>query len=349
MTAVPRRGCASSSALRRRPLRRDHAARLDDQRKANIEAIRSSAKLGIPIVVTLDEHYPTPDWAPTQDVLLMIATNQTVKKREKKREEGEDVYEFTCPRFYHQTEDEIRHSFATFHPGINQGLSTRRSATRSWRRRARRPSWSTATRRCRRSLPRASRDNVAHLRKLYEGLERRGYGGVRRVRQADGRSRSRPSFEHGVVDYMLMVWDIVEWAKSIAGAEAQEGQARLRGPRRSRSWWVPAEVRRPARGLVGDRDHQRQPDQVPAALRALPQPQPQGPAGHRSSTSRPIALTRSRTSSRRSTARTTSSTSSRTRRSARVRRSPTSAASVDPLRPRQGGTKTIDDTERSAA
>jgi DNA polymerase-3 subunit alpha len=76
---------------------------IDDQRLANVEGGRIADRFGIAKITTIDEHYPEAHWAPVQDALLMIATNQTVNKREKKRMEGEDVYEFSLKTFYHQT------------------------------------------------------------------------------------------------------------------------------------------------------------------------------------------------------------------------------------------------------
>lgn len=187
---------------------------LDDQRKGNLGVISIAQERGKPIVVTLDEHYPTSDWAPTQDVLLMIATNQTTKKREKKRQEGEDVYEFSLPTFYHQTIDEIRANFAQFHPQIspqvveegirNTLLAAGRCTPFVVDRSEKMPSV---------SVPKnITRDD--HLKRLcYEGLKRRGYVADRvYTEQLDF---ELATFEkRGQTNYMLLVYDVVDWATS---------------------------------------------------------------------------------------------------------------------------------------
>jgi hypothetical protein len=233
-------------------------------------------------VVTLDEHYPTRDWAPIQDVLLMIATNQTVKKRQKKREEGEDVYEFTCKTFYHQTEDEIRADFAsTTHRSLRDVDESMRNTLYAASRTT--PFLVDRTREDAAGLFPGD-DNVRHLRKLVaEGLKRRGYGARRGVRQAD-RIRDR-DLRSITTSSTTCSWS----GRSSSGRSpivrcpsASKGELVYEGPR-SRSWWAPAEARRRRRTVswaIGITNIN--PIKSPPALRALPQSGPQGVAGHRS-------------------------------------------------------------------
>lgn len=187
---------------------------IPEQVIANVEAVRIAERHGIGVVMTLDEHYPTEEWAPTQDVLLMIATNQTVKKREKKREEGEDVYEFFVKTLFHQTEEQIRAQFAANHPGLSQQVvdeSLRNTLVVAGMckpflvdRSEKMPAV---------SFPGVD-SNEDYLRRLsYEGLGRRGYADKREY-------KVRVDYELSVivkldsVDQILLAWDVVDWAKS---------------------------------------------------------------------------------------------------------------------------------------
>lgn len=187
---------------------------IDDQRVVNIEVARIAQHHGLPVVATLDTHYPTEDWADVQDTLLMIATNQTVKKREKKREEGEDVYEFETKTFFHQTEEQIRAAFAKHHPGLPQSVvdeSLRNTLVAAGRTIPFLPD----TREKMPAVPVPKDISAeAHLRRLsYEGLQRRGY-------ITDTAYTSQLDFElesfakRNQTNYMLLVADVVAWAKS---------------------------------------------------------------------------------------------------------------------------------------
>lgn len=187
---------------------------IDEQRIANLEAVRIAERHGIGVVSTLDEHYPTAEWAPVQDALLMIATNQSLKKREKRRDEGEDVYEFLVKTLYHQTEEEIRAEFAKNHPGLLQ--KTIDEALRNTLVVASmvKPFLVDKTEK----MPAVSfpgvENNEDYLRRLsYEGLARRGYADEREYKE-------RIDYELSViskldsVNQILIAWDIVDWAKS---------------------------------------------------------------------------------------------------------------------------------------
>jgi DNA polymerase-3 subunit alpha len=63
---------------------------LNEQRIVNQHLLKYSYQYDIPLVATNDSHYGQNQDADTQDVLLMIATGQTRKQREKKKEAGEE-------------------------------------------------------------------------------------------------------------------------------------------------------------------------------------------------------------------------------------------------------------------
>ena len=88
------------------------------QQQLNIDLSNIAEGAGIPLLATVDSHYPYPEWWDTQDILLMMATGQSLSKRKKKKDAGEDVYEFDIKTLYLMAEDEIRDNFARYHPDL---------------------------------------------------------------------------------------------------------------------------------------------------------------------------------------------------------------------------------------
>lgn len=95
---------------------------IDDLKKLNIEMIKIANERGWPIIATLDAHYPTKDWASTQDIMLMISTGQTAKKRREAEEKGEDVYKFDIDTLYLTERQEVELLFKAHHPEITDSL-----------------------------------------------------------------------------------------------------------------------------------------------------------------------------------------------------------------------------------
>ncbi len=185
---------------------------------ANVEAVRLADRYGIGVVTTIDAHYPRQEWAGTQDVLLMIATNQTTAKREAKREAGEDIYKFDVQTLYHLTVAEIMELYIRHHPDLSYDVVSQSISNTLQVAAMCRPFLVDKTEK----MPVVSfpgePDNIAFLRRLtYEGLERRGYGPEHQDRQT---YVDRVDFELDTfvklkaVEQMLMAWDVVDWAKA---------------------------------------------------------------------------------------------------------------------------------------
>lgn len=68
----------------------------DDLRVVNREIVSLGAQHGRPVVATKDAHFPTPEWAKTQQVSVMMRTQQTFKQRARAIDEGEK-YDLTAP------------------------------------------------------------------------------------------------------------------------------------------------------------------------------------------------------------------------------------------------------------
>lgn len=91
----------------------------DTQRMLNPILIEMGNEFGVPVVATVDAHYPWANWYTTQDVMLMISTGQSHALRKKKREAGEDVYTMAEARtLYLMSADECLEAFKTYHPDL---------------------------------------------------------------------------------------------------------------------------------------------------------------------------------------------------------------------------------------
>lgn len=189
---------------------------LDLSQVGNVEAVRMANHRGIGIVATNDQHYPTAEWAPTQDILLMIATNQTVKKREAKRAEGEDIYTFDIKTLYHQSAGEMRAEFIKNHPGLGEALidealrNTLVAAART------KPFMVDKSEKMPGVYFEGVTDNDEYLRQaVMEGLKAKGKGYENDPEYVEPIGEELQTFKtRGQTAYMLMVWDIVKWAKS---------------------------------------------------------------------------------------------------------------------------------------
>lgn len=91
----------------------------DNQRLLNIENIGLANRLGIPLLGTIDAHFPYEQWSATQDILIMVATGQSFEKRKiKKEDSGEDTYLQGCPTAYLMSREEAESTFNKYHPDI---------------------------------------------------------------------------------------------------------------------------------------------------------------------------------------------------------------------------------------
>lgn len=92
---------------------------INEQRLVNQHLAKLSLDYGVPVVATNDSHYANKDDADTQDILLMIATNQSVNKRKAKIEAGEEVYQMGDKDTLHMmSADEMLDTFSKYHPDL---------------------------------------------------------------------------------------------------------------------------------------------------------------------------------------------------------------------------------------
>lgn len=90
----------------------------DDCRTYNLELVGIGQERGIRGIATLDAHFPYADWSSTQMVLEMMRTKQSFKKREKAKEDGNDLYGGEIPTLYLMKRQEVEQTFAKYHPDL---------------------------------------------------------------------------------------------------------------------------------------------------------------------------------------------------------------------------------------
>ena len=257
----------------------------------NPKLVALADETGLPLVATGDVHYLDADDAYAHEALLCIQSGDTLK--------NPDHWRFDTNEFFFKTPEEMAGDFL----GLEHALArTLEVAERC----------SVELELGQILLPRypvpEGRDAFDYLVELCEkGLLKR-YGKATPELHERLRFELKTIREMGFADYFLIVWDFIHFAKQ-NGVSVGPGRGSSAGLAR--------------RLLPGD--HRRRPDALRAALRALPQPGAQGPAGHghRLLGRRPRSA--SSTTSPRSTDATGSRRSSPSRRWPRGRRSATRA------------------------
>ena len=211
----------------------------------------------LPLVATGDVHYLRHEDARAHEALLCIQSGDSLK--------NPNHWKFDTDHFYFKSPEEMAHDFPGHEDALRRTLEV--------------------AERCnveielgRILLPKFpvpdGRDAFDYLVELCEkGLHKR-YDRITPELTERLQFELKTIREMGFTDYFLIVWDFIHFAK-------QNGDQRRPGPRLGR---------RLARRVL-PRDHRHRPDPLRPALRALPQPGPQGDArhGHRLRGRRPRA------------------------------------------------------------
>ena len=175
----------------------DHG--LPEQKRINPQIIRLARETGIPLVVTNDCHYIAPQDSKMHHVLLCIQTGRTV--------EDKDTLEFGSEEFYLKSEGEMAALFPDVPEAVsNTGEIARRCNVELEFGKTKLPAFFT---------PDGSENEDFFRRLCQEGLVRR-YG-----ENPSQELQDRLSYEIGVisqmgyVNYYLIVWDFIRYAKSV--------------------------------------------------------------------------------------------------------------------------------------
>jgi len=94
----------------------------EDQRIINIEIVKIANENGWPIIATVDAHYPYQDWCGAQDARLMISTNQSLKKRQEKLDNGDNIYKFDVDTLYLSKRVDVEDQFAKYHKNLSKKI-----------------------------------------------------------------------------------------------------------------------------------------------------------------------------------------------------------------------------------
>jgi DNA polymerase-3 subunit alpha len=195
----------------------------DDQRTLNLELVNIAMERSIPLVATNDAHFPLKEWAETQRIAKMCGVNSSFKKAAEDAEKGKAEYLADLnPSLYLAHEEEMRLWFQNWHPDIPSTIvdeaidNTHRFVQRTV------PFMLDRTDK----LPRVSEsreESEKILRQwIDEGLERifREYPEdhwdywPKQVYLDRVESEWKILKSKGVIDYFVMVGDVVRWAKS---------------------------------------------------------------------------------------------------------------------------------------
>ena len=175
----------------------DHGLR--EQKMINPSIVRISRETGIPLVVTNDCHYISPEDSEMHRILLCIQTNHTV--------EDQDAMDFGSDQFYFKTEEEMRALFPQIPEAADNTVKiAERCNVELEFGKTKLPRFDTPN----------GEENAAYFRRnCYEGLHRR-YGEHPEQSICDRLEYELATIEKmGYVNYYLIVHDFVRHAKKV--------------------------------------------------------------------------------------------------------------------------------------
>ncbi|MBF1355763.1 MAG: DNA polymerase III subunit alpha, partial [Mogibacterium diversum] len=174
---------------------------LDDDKPATQGLVRLSEEIGAPLVATNDAHYIKRSDAKAHDVLLAIQTGSTV--------DDENRMRFANDEFYLKSESEMMELFPDHPEAIENSHKIAERCN---------VEFEFGEYHLPEFIPPEGMTNKDYLRKLcYDGLERR-YGSEALQDGSTYRDRLESELEviekMGYVEYFLIVWDFIHYAKS---------------------------------------------------------------------------------------------------------------------------------------
>lgn len=174
---------------------------LDDDKPATQGLVKLSEEIGAPLVATNDAHYIKRSDAKAHDVLLAIQTGSTV--------DDENRMRFANDEFYLKSESEMMELFPDHPEAIENSHKIAERCN---------VEFEFGEYHLPEFIPPEGMTNKDYLRKLcYDGLERR-YGSEALQDGSTYRDRLESELEviekMGYVEYFLIVWDFIHYAKS---------------------------------------------------------------------------------------------------------------------------------------
>lgn len=174
---------------------------LDDDKPATLGLVKLAEEIGAPLVATNDAHYIKRSGAKAHDVLLAIQTGSTV--------DDENRMRFANDEFYLKSESEMMELFPEHPEAIENSHKIAERCN---------VEFEFGEYHLPEFIPPEGMTNKDYLRKLcYDGLERR-YGSEALQDGSTYRDRLESELEviekMGYVEYFLIVWDFIHYAKS---------------------------------------------------------------------------------------------------------------------------------------
>lgn len=174
---------------------------LDDDKPATLGLVKLAEEIGAPLVATNDAHYIKRSDAKAHDVLLAIQTGSTV--------DDENRMRFANDEFYLKSESEMMELFPDHPEAIENSHKIAERCN---------VEFEFGEYHLPEFIPPEGMTNKDYLRNLcYEGLERR-YGSEALQDGSKYRDRLESELEviekMGYVEYFLIVWDFIHYAKS---------------------------------------------------------------------------------------------------------------------------------------
>lgn len=174
---------------------------LDDDKPATQGLVKLSEEIGAPLVATNDAHYIKRSDAKAHDVLLAIQTGSTV--------DDENRMRFANDEFYLKSESEMMELFPDYPEAIENSHKIAERCN---------VEFEFGEYHLPEFIPPEGMTNKDYLRNLcYDGLERR-YGSEALQGESIYRTRLESELEviekMGYVEYFLIVWDFIHYAKS---------------------------------------------------------------------------------------------------------------------------------------
>ena len=174
---------------------------LDDDKPATQGLVKLSEEIGAPLVATNDAHYIKRSDAKAHDVLLAIQTGSTV--------DDENRMRFANDEFYLKSESEMMELFPDYPEAIENSHKIAERCN---------VEFEFGEYHLPEFVPPEGMTNKDYLRNLcYDGLERR-YGSEALQDESIYRTRLESELEviekMGYVEYFLIVWDFIHYAKS---------------------------------------------------------------------------------------------------------------------------------------
>ena len=174
---------------------------LDDDKPATLGLVKLAEDIGAPLVATNDAHYIKRSDAKAHDVLLAIQTGSTV--------DDENRMRFANDEFYLKSESEMMELFPEHPEAIENSHKIAERCN---------VEFEFGEYHLPEFIPPEGMTNKDYLRKLcYDGLERR-YGSEALQDGSTYRDRLESELEviekMGYVEYFLIVWDFIHYAKS---------------------------------------------------------------------------------------------------------------------------------------